>query len=161
MSAADIERLLRQERQRLVDERSALRSGAGASDDPLALPEFERYGQDPNELASDTLEREIELSLELDLAGQVAEVDAALVRLRTGNYGVCESCGRTIDADRLAAMPATRRCLNDQVVAEQFSERSDGPGVPAEVMEDASSGEDDEIDLGEPAEEAAVHIEAP
>jgi RNA polymerase-binding transcription factor DksA len=42
---------------------------------------------------------------------QLAEVDAALGRLRRGTYGVCERCGTKIPADRLEAQPATRCCV--------------------------------------------------
>jgi DnaK suppressor protein len=41
----------------------------------------------------------------------LAEVDAALVRLDAGTYGVCESCGEPIPAGRLEARPTARRCV--------------------------------------------------
>ncbi len=41
----------------------------------------------------------------------VTEVDAALVRLRAGSYGQCESCGRPIGAERLASLPTARLCI--------------------------------------------------
>jgi len=40
-----------------------------------------------------------------------ADLDAALVRLDAGGYGVCERCGRQIPADRLAVRPAARTCV--------------------------------------------------
>lgn len=40
------------------------------------------------------------------------QVEAALERIRTGVYGVCQPCGRTIDAQRLQAVPYTSRCIN-------------------------------------------------
>jgi len=52
-------------------------------------------------------------------AGQLAEaesnlkqLDNALAKLATGNYGVCETCGKAIPRDRLEALPATRRCID-------------------------------------------------
>ncbi|WP_418275267.1 TraR/DksA family transcriptional regulator [Isoptericola jiangsuensis] len=36
---------------------------------------------------------------------------AALERVGAGTYGVCEVCGRTIPAERLAARPSTTRCV--------------------------------------------------
>jgi DnaK suppressor protein len=42
---------------------------------------------------------------------QLAEIDAALLRLREGRYGVCESCGQAISAARLAARPTTPACF--------------------------------------------------
>ena len=41
----------------------------------------------------------------------VGEVEAALDRVDTGTYGVCEQCGGPIGAARLEALPATRTCI--------------------------------------------------
>jgi RNA polymerase-binding transcription factor DksA len=41
----------------------------------------------------------------------VADIDAALARLDTGHYTVCEECGGVISAARLEALPATRTCI--------------------------------------------------
>ena len=38
----------------------------------------------------------------------LAEVEAALQRIRDGRYGVCEATGRPISSDRLRAIPWTR-----------------------------------------------------
>lgn len=35
----------------------------------------------------------------------------ALTEIRLGKYGICEACGKMIDTDRLAAMPAATLCL--------------------------------------------------
>jgi RNA polymerase-binding transcription factor len=42
---------------------------------------------------------------------RLAEVDAALARQDQGAYGSCAVCGRPIGAERLAARPATDRCI--------------------------------------------------
>lgn len=42
---------------------------------------------------------------------RLADVDAALARRETGNYGICEQCGRPIGAERLAARPWVRTCI--------------------------------------------------
>ena len=41
----------------------------------------------------------------------LAEVDAALHRLSTLEYGRCERCGNLIAKERLAALPVTRVCI--------------------------------------------------
>ncbi len=43
---------------------------------------------------------------------RLADVDAALARREAGDYGRCETCGRPIGAERLAARPATRTCID-------------------------------------------------
>jgi sigma-B regulation protein RsbU (phosphoserine phosphatase) len=47
------------------------------------------------------------------------EVDAALGRLETGTFGLCETCHDPIEADRLLADPLTRFCLDHLTASEQ------------------------------------------
>jgi DnaK suppressor protein len=42
---------------------------------------------------------------------RLAAIDAALDRVRTGRYGVCDRCGQPIGDDRLAARPAALTCI--------------------------------------------------
>src|ERR1700690_1789033 len=46
-------------------------------------------------------------------------VEAALARLREGNFGECISCGKEINAKRLAPVPWTRHCIECQEKLEQ------------------------------------------
>jgi phosphoserine phosphatase RsbU/P len=46
-------------------------------------------------------------------------VDAALKRLQSGTYGICEACHDTIEADRLLCDPLLRFCLDHLSSAEQ------------------------------------------
>jgi RNA polymerase-binding transcription factor DksA len=41
----------------------------------------------------------------------LAEIDAAIARLRSGWDGSCEACGRPIARERLAARPSACRCV--------------------------------------------------
>jgi RNA polymerase-binding transcription factor DksA len=41
-----------------------------------------------------------------------ADLDEALARLETGDYGRCERCDRPILAERLAVRPAARTCVS-------------------------------------------------
>jgi RNA polymerase-binding protein DksA len=43
---------------------------------------------------------------------RLADVEAALARRETGDYGICEVCGRPIAPERLAARPAARTCID-------------------------------------------------
>lgn len=49
----------------------------------------------------------------------LSEVDAALERLRTGSFGLCETCHDPIEPDRLMADPLTRFCLDHLTSSEQ------------------------------------------
>ena len=42
---------------------------------------------------------------------RLADVEAALARRGAGDYGTCETCGRPIAPERLAARPAARTCI--------------------------------------------------
>ena len=43
---------------------------------------------------------------------RLADVEAALAHREAGDYGICESCGRPIAAERLAARPSARTCID-------------------------------------------------
>ena len=42
---------------------------------------------------------------------RLTDVDDALARAGTGDYGVCAECGREIAPERLAARPQARTCI--------------------------------------------------
>jgi RNA polymerase-binding transcription factor DksA len=42
---------------------------------------------------------------------RLADVETALERRAAGSYGICETCGRPIAPERLAARPAARTCI--------------------------------------------------
>lgn len=56
-------------------------------------------------------ERAQVLSLLRAAREQLAALDAAIERAAAGTYGRCESCGDAIGTERLAALPATVRCV--------------------------------------------------
>jgi RNA polymerase-binding transcription factor DksA len=60
-----------------------------------------------------TAERGEAERLATELQETLDEVEAALVRLEAGTYGMCEVCGKPIGAARLEAMPAARLCIAD------------------------------------------------
>jgi RNA polymerase-binding protein DksA len=43
---------------------------------------------------------------------QLAQVEEALKRLETGDYGKCKNCGKPIHPDRLSAIPSATLCIN-------------------------------------------------
>lgn len=108
-------------RQRLTAERSRLSSTAGRVADDIDLEESELSGigelssvdQHPADHASETFDREKDLTILGSIEDQLVEIDAALRRLDSGSYGRCESCGKPIGPDRLEARPASRFCIED------------------------------------------------
>ncbi len=51
-------------------------------------------------------------SLAAETRVQLDAIDAALVRVQAGTYGVCSQCGMTIAPARLEALPATTTCIS-------------------------------------------------
>ena len=49
----------------------------------------------------------------------LGSVDAALARIQTGTYGICEECHESIEADRLLCDPLVRFCLDHLSTEEQ------------------------------------------
>jgi YteA family regulatory protein len=113
-------RLLAREKRRAQDSLSSLEEAEAAGGLRDSLQELSMYDNHPADIGTETFEHSKDLGLK-DLARrQLQEIDDALGRIRDGNYGICEGCGRQIPEDRLEAVPATtfcRRCrqqLDDQ-----------------------------------------------
>lgn len=51
-------------------------------------------------------------ALESEAVTELAEINAALQRLESGNYGTCVTCGEPIGIGRLLARPASIECLD-------------------------------------------------
>lgn len=77
--------------------------------DGSAAPDFDENFADSGQVAAEQNEN---LTLAANFRDQLAEVEAALVRLDAGSYGTCEVCATAIADVRLDAMPATRFCID-------------------------------------------------
>ena len=64
------------------------------------------------EEADQVFELEKRLALKRNLEGAIAEVDHALKKYEAGTYGVCDSCGQSIEPSRLEALPQASLCLS-------------------------------------------------
>ena len=62
-----------------------------------------------------TRQQEEQASLREETERRLQDIDRALERIDEGTYTTCEVCGREIDAERLEAIPMTRRCIDDAV----------------------------------------------
>ncbi len=69
--------------------------------------------------ANDAYEREFMLSLSGTERDTLVEIDSALDRLDSGEYGVCAECSAKIPVRRLQAVPWARYCIDCQELAEQ------------------------------------------
>jgi DnaK suppressor protein len=64
------------------------------------------------DIASATLDREIDYSLGENAGQHLAEIDAALKRIDDGTYGTCVEGGEDIGHERLEAMPWASLCID-------------------------------------------------
>jgi len=71
--------------------------------------------------ASNTYEREKDITLERTLSGLLADVEDALAKFDEGTYGKCEECGRPIGLARLQALPYARLCISCKSLQEKRS----------------------------------------
>ncbi|HXQ00588.1 MAG TPA: TraR/DksA C4-type zinc finger protein [Solirubrobacteraceae bacterium] len=70
---------------------------------------------EPGELGSEDLyEKELEEGLTEDLAEQLAAVERADARLAAGTYGISVDSGEPIPDERLEALPAAERTVEEQ-----------------------------------------------
>ena len=102
---------------RLLDERTAvlrdIESLTREFDQVVAASESSNADDEHDpEGATIAFERQQTVALLEQARRRLAEIDAALARRETGDYGVCETCGRPIGAERLAARPAARTCID-------------------------------------------------
>ena len=69
-------------------------------------------------------------------ANSLAQIDAAILRLREGNYGTCEECEEEIASARLKALPFATLCIRCQEDFEQRgAEERQVQRVPGRVFE--------------------------
>jgi DnaK suppressor protein len=64
------------------------------------------------DIASATLDREIDYSLGEGAGQHLAEIDAALKRIDDGTFGTCTEGGEEIGQERLEAMPWASLCID-------------------------------------------------
>ncbi len=107
LDIANAERALKKEREQLVERLGEL--GAGESGDLNSDIDF---GGSFADAASVTAERTEVLGLVDSLKSQLDDVDDALAAIEAGTYGICASCGREIDPDRLEFRPASVLCID-------------------------------------------------
>jgi len=101
-------------------------------------------GRDTYDIASDERDREISLLLSDRERRKLQQIDDALHRIDTDEYGICEECDGEIATGRLEAMPFSRLCVTCQSEFEQTQRtvQSEGSATPAARYPTADS--DDE-----------------
>lgn len=64
------------------------------------------------DIATDSLEHELNYIFEEREREKLQNIDEALKRIKEDTYGECDECGDDIELERLMALPFTRLCLD-------------------------------------------------
>ena len=48
------------------------------------------------------------------IRGRLADIEDALNKIKTGEYGICDECGRSIELEVLEAAPESNLCKEDK-----------------------------------------------
>ncbi len=100
-----VEESLRTERENLLRQIAELEARQSGEDESAGY-------DDEGEPETATYERERDLSLLENARDLLDKVDRALQKISNGTYGVCESCGKPIEAARLRALPYANLCIS-------------------------------------------------
>ena len=95
--------LLKMKEETLQEINKSLRSG---SDIPSGEPSGDIYDQ-----ASSERDRELELLLGDREREKLHTIDEALLKIKEGEYGICEECEEDIPIGRLKVVPFARYCV--------------------------------------------------
>jgi DnaK suppressor protein len=113
--------LLVAERQRLERLRAEQLENLQQSDRDRS-GELSSFDQHPGDLATDTFEREKDLSIVEQLDAELEDVERAVRRVEDGSYGCCEVDGEPIPDERLEVLPAARYCVRHQSEVDRAAE---------------------------------------
>ncbi len=98
---------LENDRKRMTEQLEQLRASRPTDERREGSP----FGKREEE-ATETAELENRMALEKSILGQMAEVENALDKFKKGSYGICESCGKSINPARLEALPQATLCMS-------------------------------------------------
>jgi DnaK suppressor protein len=105
---------LNEHKRKLEQERTLILSEIKQLEKPLDFGKDIDHGDEDSDK---TEELGDQLAVEQDLKLRLDDVQVALEKIREGNYGICEKCGREIEEEILDIDPESRLCKRDKVAA--------------------------------------------
>jgi DnaK suppressor protein len=108
--------------QRLLNRRDALRRVLSGDVNALRTLGDSAVG-DEGDLSVFGAQAEINSQMAQVESRELNQIDRALERMADGSYGRCDSCGKSINALRLQAVPYATECINCARKAERAMER--------------------------------------
>ena len=107
---------------RLVAERDALLAQIDAQrGGPISRADAASEALDKSEDDNAQIQsgRDVAFAINEHETAELLDIEAALLRIKEGVYGLCVDCGTHIPAPRIDAAPHTHRCVNCQTSFEQ------------------------------------------
>jgi RNA polymerase-binding protein DksA len=109
---------LNQFKQKLIEEKNRiemeLKKIASQDSDGDYKAEFEDYGREREDNASEVENYTVNLGLTESLETELEKIKLALKKIENGTYGNCEKCNKEIPQKRLEAYPAAQKCVDCQ-----------------------------------------------
>jgi DnaK suppressor protein len=108
----------------LISRRKTLLSGIRK-----VMPEtLDRRKGDDIDLAESAYEQEMAYMMKSRDAEELKVLNEAIEKIESGEYGVCEDCGKMVGEKRLEAMPFVKFCVECQSKMEQ-REKMEAAGI--------------------------------
>jgi len=135
----------------LLARRAELRKRLGKELEDLAHVKHSSASGDAADAAFDSSGEELASTLAELEAKELAQVERALRRLKSGTYGKCEACASRILVARLNALPYSTLCIKCQREMESEGGWLNGRSAEdwARLSEAGSPGEDREVTLSD------------
>jgi DnaK suppressor protein len=106
-----IKQLLLARKDELLERHSRISRKTRHRDEPLP--------QDFAEQAVELENQELLEALDAEVAGELRQIQRALLRIESGDYAYCTGCGESIPPARLQALPTTSLCVDCATEAER------------------------------------------
>jgi len=146
---------LQQEKREIQKRLTHMEEGAMEAPVQDSISELSMYDNHPADLGSETFERSKDLALRDSAENELRKTEDALDRMEKGIYGICDTCGRDIPAERLEAVPSTTMCRDCRETREQLPDRHPRP-IEEDVISPPFGGfmhDDSELELGDAEDE--------
>ena len=128
-------------KQILIRRRDALRKALAG--DLSSLKELrQQTSGDVMDAAMDTAQDEISSQLAEVESRELTNIETALERMRSGEYGHCDGCGEGIPLARLQALPYATMCIGCQREAEKNGDTVGGAANWGRIL-DSGMGDSD------------------
>ena len=128
-----IRQMLVQRREEILAELRADATTGKAAEKKKAHP-----AADPTDQASDAADGALNMALAQSESEELTQIEAALARIESGDFGICDECGQSIPAERLKVLPYAITCIDCKRRLEQTS-KEDGLEDAWEALDESEA----------------------